>query len=401
LIHTAVPVAVTDFLRYQQRCSDFSRGREELQQNLTRIDLCCSELSSAVDTLITRASQYRDDFIRQMRTWKAEVSAQIDESIAEVEATLAQEEVKLHRTYSATLRNYTPGDLVLFRFEVNSHQVDACLQDLVRTHFPESKPASPDLPEPELPEIFWVTESTIQWFDASSLQWHALVPLHSRIQVNGGSRWAIVDATRVVVCGGGKGEMYSASEGSKTAYLVGKSGTELALPDLHYGHRSPGVLVWKDRILVFGSFCAEGAREGEALRQRASQWEVLPQMCKKRCGFTAALWQEAVYLCGGWDNCSVELFDGVAVRLLALSLPEGSGAIACVSGDMLLVFTDHYLVTLSTNDGQATLTAKKRQGGGANPWTPPVLWKGVVYSVGLASPGSTKGKVYKYSADSC
>ena len=128
---------------------------------------------------------------------------------------------------------------------------------------------------------------------------------------------------------------------------------------------------------------------------------MLPQMHKKRCGFTAATWADAVYLCGGWDNCTVEVFDGAVLRVLALSLPECSGAMACVKGEELLVFTDHYLVTLSksSNASEAALLAKQRQGAGTNPWTPPMLWQGVVFSVGLASPNGTKGKVFRYSAE--
>jgi len=42
-----------------------------------------------------------------MQIRKTEISDQTNESIAEVEATLAQEEVNLHCTSSAALRNCT------------------------------------------------------------------------------------------------------------------------------------------------------------------------------------------------------------------------------------------------------------------------------------------------------
>lgn len=205
LLHTAVPVEVVDFSRYQQRCKGFTQGREELQQNITRIDLCCAEVSSEVEALINRVRRFRDDFLRDMQNWKVKLSGQINESIAEVETTLVQEEVKLRGSYSAALRDYSPGCLVLFTFEIDSRQVEACLPNLVKTHLSQTKFPAPEV-KSEGTEIFWITESNIQWFDISTLQWHTPVPLHSRIQANKGSRWAIVDATRVALCGGGLGE---------------------------------------------------------------------------------------------------------------------------------------------------------------------------------------------------
>ena len=205
LLHTAVPVEVVDFSRYQQRCKGFTQGREELQQNITRIDQCCAQISNEVETLITRVRHFRDDFLKEMQNWKAKLSDQIYASIAEAEATLVQDDVKLRGSYSAALRNYSPGSLVLFTYEIDSRQVEACLPTLIKTQFSQTKFPVPEV-RSERTEIFWITESNIQWFDLCTLQWHAPVPLHSRIQANKGSRWAIVDATRVTLCGGGQGE---------------------------------------------------------------------------------------------------------------------------------------------------------------------------------------------------
>lgn len=243
--------------------------------------------------------------------------------------------------------------------------------------------------------IYWVTSREIRSFDVSTLQSSPQVQLNSAIQANTNSRWAVVDANRLVLCGGGNCELYVVLTLFNTAYFLSRTGSVQVLPYMKYGHNSPGVIVWKQQVLVFGSYHGEG-RECEGLSLAASHWRSLPQLHARRYGFTPAIWQKAVYLCGGLCSHTIEVYDGVSIRLLVLTLPEDSCTMACVSGDLLVVFNDHYLSILSkpeTGD-DPVIAVKPRQGEWAQSQTHPLLWEGVVYYFG--KPPNGQEEVLKY-----
>lgn len=388
LIHSTATVEVADFSQYYQRCTAFTQGKEELLMNLTLIDQCCAEFSFVVNALITSIQHYQEEFLGQMQAWKTEFAREIQESLTETEASLVQEEVTLKGRYSSALRHYREENFALFSYTVDASAVNSCLQTLVTTHFSQPEPT----------ELYWVSESSIQWFDVCASQLYPQVELSSQVRVSRSSSWAVVDKKTVVLCGGTALPFDPFSEVWKSAYLLSKSGKVQTLPDMNFGHGSPGLVVWNGKVLVFGSHSKPAEKECEGLRLTASVWEILSPMHKQRCTFTATVWQEAVYLCGGPFNTTIEKFDGFSMQLLELSLLEGTASMACVKGNTLLIFTNGYLVTLSKSENNSlSVIAQKRQGQGANPWTPPLFWNDVVYSFGISTDSDAE-KVFMYSA---
>jgi len=406
LIHSTVPIEVVDIAAYQHRCPVFAEGKEELLQNLTRIDQCCAEFSTAIQALQTQVQQYRDEFLAQMQSWRSELSAQIYGSIAETEASLAQEVVELGGKYSAALRNYTAGSLNLFTYVVDLTQVHAGLLSIVKTNF--SQPANPVPPQSTSPvsqqaansapqqsentEIYWVTKDSIQCFNARTQQLHSPARLSSPIPDDGDNRWAVVSKDQVVVCGGGS-KMYAGPEVWNRAFLLNVTGKVQALPNMNFGHSGPGFIVKNGIAFVFGSTYGLGGQQCEALKITGVQgWGVLPQMHKPRSGFTPAAWQQALYLCGGLNNPTVEVFDGVTMQLLSFSLPSSSGSIACVRGDTLLVLTaDHFVVFAKAGEKLTGVATERR--GCCYTYTLPVLSNDTIFS-------PFGGEVYRYSAQS-
>lgn len=151
--------------------------------------------------------------------------------------------------------------------------------------------------------------------------------------------------------------------------------------------------------MAFGSYSEQTGRECEGLQLGDSHWETLPKMHKSRYSFTPALWLEAVYLCGGW-NRTVEVFDGVSMRLLDISLPEGTGSMACAYGNKLLVFTRKYFVTLSKleNDQEFDVSVKRRESEGTHSFASPIQWNGVMICFGYPLPQGPE-RIYKYSTE--
>lgn len=379
LVHTTVPIDVSeDVVGYQHRCQVFAAGRQELLSNLNCIDQCCEELGNAVEGFVTQVRLFKDDFIAKMQVWKTHFSSEINESVAEVERSLGEPTVQLRGAYSMALRNYTPGSLSLFRYQVNTSAFDIALRSLISTSF------SP--PSTQSTDLYWVTENTLQWFDVSTEQYHPPVSLSTHIQLNANSRFACLGVDKVIVVGGGADTFVW-----KSAYKVSKAGEVEGLPDMKYGHRSPGLIVWKGRAHVFGSYVGSGGCEGESWMEREVQWTALPQMRKQRSCFTPVIWDQAIYLCGGRNNTTVETYDGVDLRLLSLSLPEG-GSMACLKGATLLLFTPAYFVILSKQGNDLTTTKTSRQGEPPASFTLPILWNDFVYSI-------NNGNIVKFEVD--
>ena len=100
-----------------------------------------------------------------------------------------------------------------------------------------------------------------------------------------------------------------------------------------------------------------------------SPWELLPDMHAPRATFTPAIWQGAVYLCGGHFSPTIESFDGVTMRLLDIS---GTGStMTCIKRNTLLIFTNDCLTMLEGALSPVARVSKKAVS--VYPCTPAVL----------------------------
>lgn len=158
-----------------------------------------------------------------------------------------------------------------------------------------------------VPTLLWVNEDHMLFFDLGHMR--ISPPIHyfntriqkTVIQKDEGSRWALVDSHRVVMCGGG-GEIraglgsYVMGKAWSSAYLLyTTSSEEQVLPNMLSGHCDHGIVVWKGTVLVFGLSTSSEGRKCERLALRDSQWTNLPLT---RWDFIPVVWQEAVFLCG-------------------------------------------------------------------------------------------------------
>ena len=149
------------------------------------------------------------------------------------------------------------------------------------------------------------------------------VQLTAVIQSNEHSRWTAVRDSSVVLCGGLDTE--GRTLGWRTAYQVYKDGQVTVLPDMH---GKSGVLHWQGSVHVFGSADPAASANAYLFRQLRDGKCCL---CSDRFDFTPAV----IYLCGGFQNSSVEIFDGRGFRKLGLRLSEAGTAVEWIQGDCL------------------------------------------------------------------
>ena len=124
----------------------------------------------------------------------------------------------------------------------------------------------------------------------------------------------------------------------KSAHIITRSGSVQDLPNMLNGHANHGIVVWHGGALVFGSSAKPGGRKCERFGLTETRWELLPELNRARCGFTPAVWRNAVSLCGGGPP-SIEVFNGHSMSLLSLKLRDIGEMKACTSNNCLYIFT--------------------------------------------------------------
>lgn len=182
------------------------------------------------------------------------------------------------------------------------------------------------------------------------------------------------------------------SEAWKSAYIVHRSGLVKELKDMIYGRFSCGVVVWKKAVYVFGSFGGDGANKAEKGNLGGKEWKLVGEMHRPRSSFTPAVWLDSAFLCGGYRNNTIEAFDGEAIRLLDLQLPEGTNTLCCLHSSSLAVMTSHYLVLLSKRGTEVEKEEKRHSICALYLYQAPVLFGEALVNV-------TEDKVLKYSIE--
>jgi len=232
------------------------------------------------------------------------------------------------------------------------------------------------------PCLFWITNASLLYYNfdldnPDTILPSPRIPLTRVIQANGNSRWAVIDSHRAVLCGGG-----SNKQAWKSGYLVNRAGGVQVLPEMLWGHVCAGVVVRKATVLVFGSSDEKGERSCESLQLPGTIWTELGEMHRPRYCFTPAIWQAAIYLCGGqYNNNTIEVLHGQQLHLLEFSLPEGGRTLACAPESTLLVISLNYMTVLSCTEKQLSCTSKKREGENVLPYTNPVCWQHAIFNI--------------------
>lgn len=236
------------------------------------------------------------------------------------------------------------------------------------------------------PTLLWINEDHMLLFDLGLMRILPAIRFKNRIhnaaiQKNQSSRWVLVDSNRVAICGGG-GEVtaglngYAVGSVWNSAYMLYTTRSEgQVLPSMLSGHCDHGIVAWKGAILVFGSSSPQECRKCERLDLKASKWTSLPLMNRARWDFTPAVWQEAVFLCGG-HTYAIEVYNGFTMSLLQVNLPQKGKALVCTKGDNLLILSSKNLTTLTKTRSLFIEEHKRIQ---FNARTSPVCFGNVIY----------------------
>ena len=143
-------------------------------------------------------------------------------------------------------------------------------------------------------------------------------------------------------------------------------------------HTYHGIVKWRRAVLTFGSSEKPVGHICEQLNLATMSWEELPSMHKSRDFFTPAVWQGAVYLCGGLNNSTIEVYDGHSINLINQKLRNVAGTIACGTSDYLLIITQDSTYYLRKSGESLVLSQTRSSQNIDDPMlysSVPVLWK--------------------------
>lgn len=157
-------------------------------------------------------------------------------------------------------------------------------------------------------------QNSLRFLDARTQTRTPQVPLHCTLALSiDTSRWIILHNGKVLCCGG-----KSRKDWMSTAYLVSVNGAVERKPALLKGRAAPGLIQWRDYVLLFGGENCGPLIDCESLLLPQGRcWQVLPSMTGARHSFNPCLLYDIIYLCGygsEWlegfsprENCYVPL----------------------------------------------------------------------------------------------
>ena len=115
---------------------------------------------------------------------------------------------------------------------------------------------------------------------------------------------------------------------------------------------------------LYGCVCKEWLKSVEEYDHHENKWTYLPDMIKERCNHAPVSMGNKMFVIGGWNINSCELFDNISRRFVKLQeLPEGFRALdfqkrtICVGSKIMLFIGKDYCTSpkifmydINTND---------------------------------------------------
>ena len=311
---------------------------------------------------------------------------------------LETEEVELKGLFSNDLRADTKGKLVLFRLESRVKEIEKEVKDLVWVEYlhPKMHVMTPQpwglggFPQQRPSLLPWVTQNSLAFYDPKTMEMGASIQLNPSLPYQcTNSTWILLDDSSVLIHAGG-----TLDQGSPTVHRLSQDGTVTQLPDMTYSRTCCSLGKWRGDVLALGSY-GPNSSKCELFSVGNSLWAEVADLHIPRFGCTPIEWTCEVYIAGGNETNTIEVFNGHTMRLLSIHLPESGLCLAVIRRKELVLLTSNYLsgITLQEGSGALSLRHRSHPPFDTSPPTPPLLYGHLIFT--LVSPG----RIAKYSVD--
>lgn len=360
-----------DEARFQQTCEQYAKGKREIQRSIEEIERCSRELTEAVNGVIGELGRFRDQECEKLREIREKLEKEANEAMEEVEKTLSQDAPLLKSDLAKGLRNYQPGTIPSFTFDISVQPFQMAISSfLTYTVVPAESDLKQETPGDEIyqcigPFVPYLHKDKILFFDCVKQAYSPVLYLLRELKGIKHFAYVLIDAQRVISCGG----LSSSVAPTEAAFSIEAGGRVNQLADLRYARYLHGIIYIKElkAVFLFGGLRGSAATvaetplcEGLSLATEGA-WAPLPNMSVGRKRFSPCWYLSKVYLCGS-PNPLLEAFDPFAgtMTVFPFHLHEmPSACIVYVHNGLLMVISDCYV---SGYEGAETgLVARKRE----------------------------------------
>jgi len=319
-------------------------GKAALERNLQCIDQCCVRVTEVIQELVSLANAYQIFVVSQLQAWKATLTRDISNSVAEAEAVIAGKQREYQECYTCALLSCLENDFSLFDYQISIPS----LEDLLYVEF-----SSLQLPElrnrRETRSINAPALAKYQdfpCFDLTTMQMSpqpASSPFLTQLK---SPAWCLISENRVLCC-------YFEHPRSRCSLFDAK-GLIGNCPDLLFPHTCGGLVVWRRAVHIFGG--CEHATKGERLSLSLSHWALLPPMQIFQPECSPVVWQDAIYICG---NSMIEVYDGAHFKALYFQMRGHIEGCAVVKEELVVVMSRHTMAISSSKKGLLARVVKE------------------------------------------
>lgn len=278
------------------------RVREQVGRNVREVEKCIEEYCAKTEEFIAALNRQKAETVELLSRKKA----QIEDSLGEVEATLAEFKPDLKTVYGELIREQldrNSADFSLFDYELTITKPETCLNLNIEDSVWNGTRKFP-----------CIYGNTLRLYDIKSKD---ITSFPLSISFTYGSVFCLLSANSVLCLGG--------SPASSSVYELSLSTLKFTtLPSTNVPRQYPGIAKVKDCVYAFGSYKPNSA-SCEKLPLSEETWSNTGNMSEARCCFMPGVYLTDVYLACLYQVSSrtIEVFSTVneAFRTIPMLLP--------------------------------------------------------------------------------
>ena len=270
--------------------------RSQVLESLSLIDRAIEDFTVVANELKTAVAVACEEQLSQLLEARGLLNRELPLALAEVEATLEEDQPQLTTLYAPLIRDLIeqPRDFYLFTHKKEASAVTVPFD----FYFPQ-----PDqlIPPEHFPAVFG---KTIKRYNAKTLKYtkHTLA-----VDFGKGGSFLLLNRDSLLCLGG--------PQPTREAYILDLPTCQLrTIQALFEARAACGIGKTEKSVYVFGGIDATTSymKSSETWSPQANQWRRLPKMCCSHAYFTPTLFRFKFYLVSAGnllDDCPVETFN--------------------------------------------------------------------------------------------
>lgn len=328
-----------------------------LSANLVKIAEAEREIQRVCQWILTSVQEARDAALQQLWEIRENIKAGVKNAIQEVEDHIYEEGYKPETTLSDLIWSFSPlrpsPISPLFSFSINPSPILDLLPSLIRLC---PTPAPYSHTDNYLPII---NSTSIRIFHYETEAIAPPIMLEMPIMIDATSAWLVLEEGKLFCCG-------RHHPASSAAYVLDVgSGGVAEVEGMQSARSQHGVVLYKNDIYVFGGLLEKtylSSSEYYSLSLR--HWFPIPNMLSPRDGFNPCTHSGLIYIVGGSNSTSAEIYhpEKQCFTPLDLILPKADCSISLFLNEELYILQRSAMYRWTLQAGKGELRVEQLKG---------------------------------------